>query len=270
MINDNPHPGLKAMEKLSSSQLGDSGSDVVLLHGWGRSRADFKPLSELLAWKHKVHLIDLPGFGRSAAPPADWGTHDYAQCILNYLDKHNINRAHFVGHSFGGRISLRLAAKHPERVISLSLIGSHGLQLAQPFLRSLRSRWIAALRSIIKWSDAQFGTTWFKGWFVPKFGSRDYLAAGELRGTLVKTVTEDQTANCRKIQAPTLLLWGSRDTETPLALGERFRELISGAKLIVLQGQDHYPFKDVGSHLIAHYLLPFLAEAEAQNLEEAA
>ena len=258
------------MKKLNSVCLGSSGSDVILLHGWNRSLIDFKPLADLLVWKHKVHLIDLPGFGKSDAPPHDWGTEDYAGCILSYMDEHKIQRAHLIGHSFGGRISLRLAAKHPERVAGLVLIGSHGLQLQQPLLKSFRSKWIKSLRGLIKWSDAQFGSSLFNDWFVPKFGSRDYLAAGKLRGTLVKTVTEDQSANCRLIKAPTLLLWGTRDRETPLALGQRFRDLISGAKLIVLQGQDHYPFRDVGSHLIAHYVLPFLEHADNLELEEAA
>lgn len=257
-------------ETMHSVRLGTAPSHVVALHGWGRSLGDFRPLAQLLEWEHTVHLLDLPGFGKTPPPPADWGTSDYAEAVTAYLDQQGLEQVHLLGHSFGGRICLRLAAARQDRVKSLTLIGSHGLPAPQPLPRQLRSRAISALRTGIKWFDGQFGTEHFKNWFTPRYGSRDYLAAGKLRGTLVKTVTEDQTANCRAINAPTLLLWGALDRETPLALGERFHELISGSRLIVLEGQDHYPFRDVGAHLIAYYMLPFLREAAGSGAKEAA
>ena len=69
--------------------------------------------------------------------------------------------------------------------------------------------------------------------------SADYRAAGPMRATMVKLVNENLTEAARTIRVPVQLVYGRDDTETPPALGERYRELIPGAKLAVLDGYDH-------------------------------
>src|SRR5436309_3048695 len=96
--------------------ISGAGEPVLMLHGWGHSMQNLWPLGELLEAQFQVHLIDLPGFGRSPKPPDDWGTVQYSERIAHYLDQQRLHSAHFIGHSFVGRVAMRLAARHPDRV----------------------------------------------------------------------------------------------------------------------------------------------------------
>jgi pimeloyl-ACP methyl ester carboxylesterase len=89
-------------------------------------------------------------------------------------------------------------------------------------------------------------------WHTRRFGSRDYLAAGELKDVLVRTVNEDLTEIARQVDCPVLLLWGSDDRETPPSLAYRYRDLMRAhATLEMLPHKDHYLYMATGAHLCA-------------------
>ena len=76
-----------------------------------------------------------------------------------------------------------------------------------------------------------------------KFGSADYAAASPMmRQCLVKAVNEDLTHLLPGIKAPTLLVWGDRDTATPLRDGQQMEKAIPGAGLAVIPGTGHFSF----------------------------
>jgi len=235
---------------------------VILLHGWGQSHRDLLPLAELLADERQVFVLDLPGFGESPAPDTDWDTIQYAERIADYIKQQQLSSAVLLGHSFGGRISLRLAKNSPELVAGVVLIGSHGLRRKRSLWEKVRIKSITTLGKGAKLVDRIFHTDLFAKKFAPRFGSADYRNAGKLRGVLVKTVNEDQTNELPSIKAPTLLLWGNKDQETPLEMGQRMKGLIPNSKLIVLSGKNHYPHHDIGSHLCAYYIRPFLSSLD--------
>ncbi len=242
--------------QLNTVQLGKGGYPLVMLHGWGQNLQSLQPMGELLANRSKVHLIDLPGFGKSPAPPEDWDTIQYAQRIHQYLDEQGIEQADLVGHSFGGRVSIRLAAKYPQRVRSITLINSGGLQRQRTLGQSLRSQWVRTMRNGFKISPLYRDE--LLTWHSQKYGSRDYLHAGELRGTLVKTVSEDLAELAKQIRIPVLLLWGEADTETPIEMGYRYHSLFSNSQLITIPNRDHFMFQGEGAHLCAYYVDKFL------------
>jgi pimeloyl-ACP methyl ester carboxylesterase len=237
-----------------------------MLHGWGRSLDGLRPLGELLAGSCQVVLIDLPGFGNSPLPSAasnaggGWTTVDYTERVKSFLDQEGIARCALLGHSFGGRIAVRLAARYPESVEGVVLVGTAGLKRERTLLEESRIRLIRAFVSSAKWVDGTFGTRFFQHYLANRFGSRDYQAAGELRRTLVKTVNEDLTSEAHSIQQPTLLLWGARDGETPLDVARNFNRLIRNSKLHIFPNKGHEPFADVGAHLLCGYIERFLSE----------
>jgi pimeloyl-ACP methyl ester carboxylesterase len=249
---------------LHSVPLGLSGPTVVMLHGWGRSLEALRPMGEMLAQGCRVILIDLPGFGLSPLPFAasneggGWDTEQYAARVKRFLDESGVQSCILVGHSFGGRLSVQLASRHPSLVQALVLIGAHGLKRTRPPLEQLRVSAIRTLGTVAKKVDGLLGTRIFAHYFAPRFGSADYKAAGELRKTLVKTVNEDLSAQASQIKAPTLLLWGERDPQTPLDLAYSYRSLIPESELHVFAHKGHEPFADVGSHLMVRYIENFL------------
>jgi pimeloyl-ACP methyl ester carboxylesterase len=264
-MNSGAADQVKELPPLHSEALGSNGPTVVLLHGWGCSGDALRPLGELLATDCKVVVLDLPGFGRSPLPfgasndGGGWGTLEYSERVKSSLDLAGIRQCILVGHSFGGRLSVRLAAKYPEMVKGLILVGSHGLKRKRSPQGEIRVRAIKALVNAAKMIDGATGSRLFAHYLAPKFGSRDYNAAGSLKKTLVKTVNEDLTPQAASIKAPTLLLWGEEDKETPLDLARSFNQLIVDSKLYVFPNKGHEPFADVGCHLLAQYILQFIS-----------
>lgn len=236
-----------------------NGPHIIMMHGWGRSLNDIKPVADVLAEYATVHVIDLPGFGKTPPPPAEgWDTNQYAELILDYIRKQNLDKVILLGHSFGGRVSLRISAKHPELVSKLILIDSHGLRPIRTLYQNLRVQCIKKAAKIVKLIDKTFGLKLYAEKFAKRFGSADYQNAGVLKNTFVKTISEDQTSDVEKIRAKTLLLWGSEDQDTPVAMGQKFHQLIKDSKLIVLEGKGHSPFHGVGAHLCASHIIKFL------------
>lgn len=230
---------------------------IVLMHGWGQTHASFLPMAELLGAVGTRHVLDLPGFGASEAPPIEWGTLDYAKRVVAWLDEQGIEKADLIGHSFGGRLSVRIGCHFPERVRSIVLIGAAGLRPKRSFKQRFRvtfSRWLGKLARALPAFLRDPILKWREG----KFGSPDFRAAKEpLRTILSRVVAEDLQDEARKVKAPTLLMYGRNDTETPVEMGERYKALIAGSEMLVIEDQGHFPFLGGGAHLCATQLKRF-------------
>lgn len=216
-----------------------------MLHGWGKSSKDLKPLGELL--EGEVLALDLPGFGEEAIVDPEWGPFEYGRWVVSQLDKRGIDRAILLGHSFGGKVACCVAAQDPSRVSKLILMGASALRAKRSWLQSMRFFWIRSLSKLLK----RCAPNVFRTWFVPRFGSKDYQQAGPLRKTLVKAVNLDLTDALRMIDTPAHLIWGENDLETPVEIGHRMCKLMRRATLQVLPNKGHEPYKGVGAHLIA-------------------
>jgi pimeloyl-ACP methyl ester carboxylesterase len=236
-----------------------NGKPILMLHGWGTSGEDLLPLAALLAETAQVHVVDLPGFGRSPRPPAPWNTADYARCLLDYISAHNLDPVDIVAHSFGGKVALHLASGHPAHVRRLVLMAASGIPPRRTVRKRVYLAFVRALRSVIQRATPWIGPSAMQ-WFGGKFGSRDYKAAGPMRPTFVRVVADDLTPQLGLIRSPTLLLWGSLDTETPLEMAERYKASIQSSRLVVLPNRDHFPYHDDGAQLCAYYINDFLRE----------
>lgn len=231
---------------------------IILLHGWKHQIEIIRPLGELLSDNFQVHIIDLPGHGKSEIPKESWGMKNFADCLISYLDQQQIKQAIFIGHSFGGKTIIKLSNLYPERVLKIVLIDSSGLKRKLSLNQRIKIFTVVQIRNFLKFIKVKFKINWYESWFIPRFASVDYKSAGPMLGTFVKTVNEDLTEELKKMKVPTLLLWGEKDTETPLEMGIRMQELIPESKLIVLHDQGHTPFNTAGSSLCAFYIGEFL------------
>ena len=119
-----------------------TGPPILMLHGLGGTKASFLPTIAALAPSFRTIAVDLLGFGDSDKPlGASYGPQFQARGIAPLLDALELERAHFIGHSMGGRVALELGFRHPERTI--------GLVLMTPAMAWLRERrWAPYLRWI--------------------------------------------------------------------------------------------------------------------------
>jgi pimeloyl-ACP methyl ester carboxylesterase len=116
--------------KTNYLQAGD-GDPVVLIHGSGpgvTAYANWRLVMPALAENFRVIAPDMAGFGFSERPEkADYGIDLWAEQVIGVLDALDLPRAAVIGNSFGGAIALRLAARYPDRVGDLVLMGSMGI-----------------------------------------------------------------------------------------------------------------------------------------------
>jgi pimeloyl-ACP methyl ester carboxylesterase len=253
---------------LVAERLGESTDrHVVLLHGWGATRESLRGIAVLLQHTHRVHLIDLPGFGEAPLPPSEWSTVQYADLVEQYLHAHVPGSCLLVGHSFGGRVAVRLAARHPARLGGLVLMAVPGLPLRGVSRTSVRRLWVRSLRRLFSAARPVVGGAPLE-WHTKRFGSADYRAAGDLRPVFVRVVNEDLTEAARAVACPVLLLWGGDDRETPLWLAYRYHELMGGharATLVVLPHKDHHLYTGTGAHLCAFAIRQWLAARDGSE-----
>ena len=234
------------------------GIPIVYLHGWGTELGWFVPLMDALLQMGRHILIDLPGFGETTRPKSVWGTEKYAEFVHAFLKEQGITEYYVLGHSFGGRIAIRLAHQHPKSIKGMILIAAAGLRKKIPF----KTKWkVRSIRWLANTSKAIFPKKWgqkIKEKLYDKISSRDYKQAGDMRPIFVKVVNEDLTNPLKDIKVSTLLLWGTEDTETPPSMGKRMHELLAEAKYVELPGFDHFSILSRAKHQIGFQIRQFL------------
>lgn len=224
-----------------SYQVEGIGTPIVLLHGWGAEANTFRYVIDRLSDKHQIFALDLPGFGLSEMPPDAWDASDYAKIITTFFDKLNIDKAHLIGHSYGGRISIVLAAEQPEKVNKLILVDSAGIIPPRTMKYYLQIS-LAKTGRLLRKCGA-FGKRLADN-IANRVGSKDYKQAGPMRATLVKSVNQNLRPLLPTIKAATLLIWGENDTDTPISFGKIMQNEIPNADLVILKGAGHFSFLD--------------------------
>jgi pimeloyl-ACP methyl ester carboxylesterase len=227
-------------QKTRVLEAGD-GMAVVVLHGWGGRIESMAPVVRCLSPAFRVIAIDLPGFGEAPVPQGAWGTPDYASYVRDVIHELGIQRGHFVGHSFGAKTALYLAATYDDLVDRLVAVGSPGIRTPP----SLEAR----VKRILSKGARAAGHLGAPGRNLRDIvyrtvQSTDYRDAGPLRPILVRVVNEDLAPLLPHIHAATLLVWGSEDHAAPLAHAKRMEQLIDDSGLVVFEGAGHFAYLD--------------------------
>lgn len=228
---------------ISFNQSGAGDGAVIFLHGW-RSQKEvwgqvIQRIRELENDRISIYSLDMPGFGGSPAPQSSWTVGDYAEIIKGFIEKLELKNVVIVGHSFGGRVGIKLASKYPSIISKLVLVDSAGFvnQTAKKSILSIVSKIV-------------------RPFFRPKFmhglregiyksiGAEDYLATPNLQKTFVNVVSEDLSLDMEKIICPTLIITGENDKDTPVEFGKRMQTIIPNSKFIILSGSGHFSFLD--------------------------
>jgi pimeloyl-ACP methyl ester carboxylesterase len=219
-----------ASGRVFGERFGSGAPRVLALHGWGRDHSDFRKVLDGL----DAIALDLPGFGASPPPPEALGAAGYAEAIAPVLVEF-AEPPVVLGHSFGGRVAVALAAVDPSRVRGLVLTGVPLIRLKGTKRPALAFRARRYLRKIGLVSEARMEAT------RQRYGSADYRAAsGVMRHVLVKAVGETYESLLPKIACPAELVWGEDDAEVPLAVAKAAAELLPSPRLTLCHAAGHF------------------------------
>ncbi len=225
-------------KNMSYYEVGD-GQPILFLHGWGRSHADFIPIIECLKANFRCIAVDLPGFGQSDEPNQEKLDIDgYTDAIDQLIEQLNIESAHVICHSFGGRITLKLAAAQKVKG-KLVFTGGAGIEPPRSFSFKMKVMHYKFMKILVK-------TPFYKQYqddLLANSGSADYKNASPImKRVLSLTVSEDLSHLLPLVANQTLLYWGQLDDATPLSYGEQMEREMPSATLISMPGLTHYAF----------------------------
>ncbi len=199
--------------------------DLVVLHGWGSSKDIMKSAFSNSLSNYRQIYIDLPGFGKSSNRYI-LNSRDYADIVLEFLNKIDAKRDTIIGHSFGGKVATLL---EPDTLVLLS---SAGIVEPKPILVKLK---ISLFKLLKRSTKERFRST---------FASKDVSGMSKnMYETFKNVVDEDFSQIFSQYRGEALIFWGREDSATTLCSGELISTLINGSEFYPLDG-DHYFFLD--------------------------
>ena len=248
------------------------GEPVVLLHGFGCSSYSWRHVLPVLARDFRVVAPDLNGFGYTERPRGvqPYTVQGQARLVLRLLDALGLRRVHVVGHSYGGAVASWLAARHRQRLRSLTLVDpalpDYDVWVRRRFAR-YRSLGSLLLRSVVL-SRRAVERSLRAAFFDPSLVTPDLVAAYRdrlrvegcdeaYRGLCAPIPERPATVDFRRLRVPTLVVWERDDRWLSLPVAARQALEIPGAERAELEHCGHAPMEERPAELLAA-VLPFL------------
>lgn len=261
--------GVSVYHEIYNETEHTSPKTLVLIHGFLSSSFCFRKLIPLLKNHYTILTVDLPPFGKS--DKSNHFTYSYenlAKIIISLIESYHLTNVTLIGHSMGGQISLYVSKLKPSLIQKQILLGSSCfLYRAKPY---------------IIWSSyIPFFSHYLKRYFIRKgiFENlinviHDHtLIDEEMMNGYLEPFTDDNIfraltkmvrdregdlpeEDIKKIDTPTLLIWGDEDKIIPLGAGKRLQQYLKNSELIVLKQTGHLLTEERPED-IAHYILKY-------------
>ncbi|MEZ4369774.1 MAG: alpha/beta fold hydrolase [Polyangiaceae bacterium] len=252
---------------------------AILLHGLSATGASMLPTLPPLAKHRRVIVPDLPGFGESGKPLIDYHAEFFAKWVIQLMDSLGIERAHLIGNSMGGRISIEVGLRYPERVGKLVLycpaVAFRKLRQLVPLVKVIRPE-LGALpikvpRSVVMGVMQQIFSKpdrvpapWFDAAadeFFRVFSTRRGRIAlfSAARQIYLDNPWGDRGfwERLKQLGPSALFVWGDRDVLVPSGFSKHVEEALPEARSVVLQDCGHVPqfeLPDVLHPLVTDFL----------------
>ncbi|MBF4694576.1 alpha/beta fold hydrolase [Fusibacter ferrireducens] len=217
------------------------GKSVLILHGWGTSIESFNRIIEDLSAHYQVTALDFPGFGLSDEPIEPFSLSQYTELVETFISHLGLKNLTVIGHSFGGRVAIKLSPKH--LYDKLILVNSAGIKPKRKPNYYFKVYGFKGIRSLGKLPIFSYILAEPIRAYSEKYSSQDYKQASPMmKMVLSKVVNEDLKSYLPQIASPTLMIWGDQDTATPLQDAQLMSSLIPDAGLVVFEGAGHFTY----------------------------
>ncbi len=224
------------------------GSPIIIVHGLGGHKEDFKAVMAELSSKHTVYAFDMLGFGQSSRVAPSVGIGRQAEVIKALMDSENLDKAVVVGNSLGGWVAATFAAKYPSRTDKLIVIDAAGLKITLKgpppvnFAPDKVEEMQKLLQTVIASPSAH--TNEFATKALADFkASGEAATLGKLFAGFADPANKDRVLDdvLADIKAPTLVIWGDKDGLFPVALADIVAGAVKGAKKVIIPNASHFP-----------------------------
>lgn len=212
---------------------------MLVLHGWGSDSTRWHKVTDILSVANiQVIIPDLPGFGQSAKPTDSWKLDTYVEWLCEFSE--NVPELkdgfYLLGHSFGGSLAAKFSIKYNQKVKKLFLISAACVRQVTLWKKILhRISKIVKVFSFLPYYDKAR-----KGFYKFVIRKSDYpYMQGVMKDTYLNVVSDNLSHKLLFVKVPTVIIWGDKDTFTPLYQAEIIHKKITGSKLIIIPGADH-------------------------------
>jgi pimeloyl-ACP methyl ester carboxylesterase len=222
---------------------GRGGLPVVFIHGNGGSSAQWRAqLDRLRASGHRATAIDLPGFGRSVAPPSgDYSLDAMASALEAATRQVGLERFVIVGHSYGGAVVAKYAAAHPQKVAGVVFVDAAAVPLP------LSPEQLTQLSAAIRANKMRIVQMMFGPMLKPSsasvqeavMSSAERTSTDAFVGALASLTAYDPKSLFTAYSGPRLAIVAS-DLESPISFQKQFPEI----EAVRLAGAGHWLMLD--------------------------
>jgi len=215
---------------------------IVLLHGWEGNQKSWHKHKLRLEQEGRIAIsISLPGWDLPS-PDSVWGIPEFSKYVVSYLTTNFPNKKYiFIGHSFGGRISIYITSHYPEISSKLVLSSAAGINLNKSMKQKVTISLSKFKQILLKFRFTQKIVFIINPIFVYLFGSGHYKKSNSLkREILKKVVNYDMRHLLKEINCPTLIIWGEEDNVTPIEIGKTYYSDIKQSHFKTIPFAGHY------------------------------
>lgn len=229
----------------------DQGAGPVLLcvHGWMQDHQTFDKLRDELTG-YRMVAIDLPNFGASQQTDAIVTIANYGKLLGAFVKKLGLKKFTAVGHSMGGQILIQATADGqlaPQRLVLLASAGVRDGRKMRKFLLRLMAK-TAGILVPLRFKKQAY--RWLKSDYQPDLS----VIHKQVIDNVLKT---DVVAAAGRVTIPSLLIYGSSDTSTPLSVARRLDAALSNSQLVIVADEQHWAHNSAAP-VVARHILEFL------------
>ncbi len=206
-----------------------SGEVILFLHGYLSCKESFRYQLDFFSKNYRVIAPDLTGFGENLPLSSPYSLDDYCKDVLKLLSQLKIQKYHVIAHSFGARIAIKLA-NTDSRIDKIIITGGAGIKPKRSIKYYFKVYLYKILKKIYKNKD------------FSNYGSKEYKSLSQVQKlSFIKIVNEHLDVYLPTITNKTLLVYGKKDTETPVYMAKKLNKGIKDSKLVLLNGS-HFCF----------------------------
>lgn len=238
------------LDNLSEEALKENRDVIIMVHGFGGDKDNWLRLSKEMADDYRILVPDLPGHGDSVSDLSNnYTVANQAKWLNEFMAKLNISKAHIVGNSMGGAISLKVTHLYPEKIASLTLLNSAGFKKNESEFVGLLKK---GVNPLVIGSTEEFKELMsFVMEKEPYIPGPVYSVLAEkkiARQKLDDKIFQDIMTDINKVEtflseikSPTLIIWGESDRIIHVDNAEMFKQKIAGSQKIIFEEVGHLP-----------------------------